>query len=102
MVWKMSSPWMKKGRKRSYYLIHQKSIRSFLQHFSEVDMFCRSPTVGVHDGILACSLQQSIARCGVKNDNTPASNWSIMDLIGKLVQSPFPEIVEIMLSDFKS
>ena len=89
-------------RMTDYNMIHQQTVNSFLQHFSGIETFYRNPTVCIQDGIMPCSLQQSITNCVVKIEGAPDGNWGITDVLEKLTEQQFVDIAEIMRVDFET
>ena len=68
-----------------YKMIHQDTVKGFLQHFSGMDTFHRRPKMCVRRGISPCSLQQAMTNCGVKIEGAaPDGNWMITNVLEKL------------------
>ena len=85
-----------------YKMIHQDTVKGFLQHFSGMDTFHRRPEVIVRRGITPCSLQQAMMNCSVEIEGAaPEGQWMITDVLDKLKEKQYVDIAEVMVANFE-
>ena len=85
-----------------YNQVHGKTVSGFLNHFAGSGTFHQRPEVTVKHGIRCTSLQDAMTNIGIRIDGFQGPGWGIVNVMEKLEEQVYHNMVEMALTDFET
>ena len=96
------APQAQEDRLVKYKQVHGKTVSGFLNHFAGSGTFHQRPEVTLKHGIRCTPLQDAMTNIGIRIDRFQGPCWGIVDVMEKLEEQVYYDVVETALADFET